>query len=291
MLGLWVGHLGRLHHLPLKKKQGLDALIDVIAPIVLEAPLTGKAVLLALPNIRCIGNKPFAVEAMNQNTRHWEFPVVGQYYSQVQSGVQMANRSGALTDIEFAEFLQKSQVLAAAVKGTCTSPKHSEVQRARELDQFANDHDAQLRFVVRSHNTAWSLGGVQQAAAQHGFVPGSTPGRMVMPASVSNSHPLLNLSFDFQATMVEETTQSVLSKVVLTLDVTHVSRSECAYDKMCKVAQMMAEELGGTLTDDNGVVLTEAAMETIADELAHLYDALDRCEFSAGSPLACRLFS
>ncbi len=275
-----------------EKKPGLDALIDAIAPIALDAPLTGRALLSVIPHVRRIGSKPFAIEGQNQSTLRWEFPVSDQFYTQLQTGVQLANRSGALTDIEFSEFIQKTQRLAETVNGTPNVPMmHTEVNRARELDQFASDHDAQLRFVLRAQRSTWSPSYVLQTAARHGFVAGGTAGRMVMPASSAGMPSILSLTFDVQAAMADNTTQSVLNDVVLTLDVTHVNRHEFAFDKMRKAALMLASDMEGSITDDNGVVLTEAAMETIADEMAHLYDALDRCEFSAGSPLARRLFS
>jgi hypothetical protein len=41
-----------------------------------------------------------------------------------------------------------------------------EVARARELDQFASAHDAQLGFTLRARSAAWSPGYVQQHAAR-----------------------------------------------------------------------------------------------------------------------------
>src|SRR5690606_11523581 len=124
---------------------GLDALIDVIAPIALESALRGEAALAVLPTTRRVGSKPFAVEGLNQQTRHWETPAAGQLYEAFQAGVQLANRSGALNEIEFSEFVAKAQAFADAEGGTPDFPDMvEEVARARELDQFASAHDAQL---------------------------------------------------------------------------------------------------------------------------------------------------
>ena len=43
----------------------LDALIDVIATIELDAPVSGEAAIAALPAIRRVGNKLFVVEGLN----------------------------------------------------------------------------------------------------------------------------------------------------------------------------------------------------------------------------------
>ena len=53
--------------------------------------------------------------------------------------------------------------------------------RARELDAFASEHDAQLAVHLRSRSVAWSVGYIRQCAERHGFVPGHLPGRLVVP--------------------------------------------------------------------------------------------------------------
>src|SRR5438270_11072240 len=107
-----------------------------------------------------------------------------------------------------------------------------EVARAKELDQFASEHDAQLGFTLRAKNAAWSPGYVQQAAAKLGFVPGVIPGRLVLPASTAGAPPVLVISFDTQAAMADDPTQSALREFTLSLDVPQVHRSEQPFVRM-----------------------------------------------------------
>jgi len=275
-----------------EKKPRLDALIDVIAPIALEGPVSGDAALAALPSTRRVGSKPFAVEGLNTASDQWEAPQTGQRYRQLQAGLQLANRSGALNDIEFSEFIIKTQGFCDAVNGTPDFPDmRREVARGRELDQFASDHDAQIGFVLRARRAAWSPSYVQQMAARLGFVTGSTAGRMVLPASVAGAAPVLSLSFDTQAALADDLSQSALRELSLSLDVPQVDRSENAFARMREAALTLARDMDGVLTDDNGVLLPGQAMDVIAAELAHLYAILDQRELSAGSVLARRLFS
>jgi len=279
--------------LPLpEKKPSLDALIDVIAPIALEDVVSGDAALAALPSTRRAGSKPFAVEGFNETSQSWEMPQPGQRYGAFQAGVQLANRAGALNDIEYSEFVVKTQHFCEAVNGTADFPEmREEVARARELDQFASEHDAQLGFVLRARNSAWSPGYVQQSAARLGFVAGVIPGRMVIPASVAGLPPVLSLSFDVQAAMAEDPTQSAIRELAISLDVAQVDRSECAFQRLREAAQMLAESMEGVVTDDNGMLLTREAMDEIGGELEKLYDTLDQRDLSAGSAAARRLFS
>ncbi|WP_394790391.1 cell division protein ZipA C-terminal FtsZ-binding domain-containing protein [Rhodoferax sp.] len=275
-----------------ERKPGMDALIDVLAPIVVEHPVSGDAALAAMPTTRRVGSKPFAIEGLNSASQQWETPVAGQRYTQLQAGVQLANRTGALNEIEFSEFVVKAQAFADAVNGLPEFPEmREEVARGRELDQFANDHDAQLGFTLRAVHAAWSPGYVQQHAARLGFVPGLIPGRMVLPSSTPGMPPVLGLAFDAQAALAEDPDQSALREVTLSLDVPQVDRAEQPFVRMRETAAALADAMDGALTDDRGHPLQRDALDGIGASLEQLYDTLESRELAAGSALARRLFS
>lgn len=270
----------------------LDPLIDAIVALALEQLASGDAALAALPATRRVGSKPFAIEGLSDASGQWEPPQPGQRYRAFQAGVQLANRLGALSEIEFSEFVVKVQGFADALGAAPEFLEmRDEVARARELDQFASEHDAQLSFVLRARQAAWSPGYVLQNAAQLGFVPGALPGRLVLPARLAGLPPLLTLAYDAQAAMADEPEQSALREVTLSLDVAHVHRSEQPFVRLREVADELARAMDGVLCDQQGTVLPAMAMEPIAADLEQLYDQLDERELSAGSPLARRLFS
>lgn len=284
-------HLNPLMNQP-EKRPGLDALIDVITPLLLEHEVSGDALLAALPGTRRVGSKPFAVEGQSESTGEWESPRLGQRYRALQAGVQLANRSGPLNDIEFSEFVVKAQAFADAVGASPDFPDmRAEVARGRELDAFASGHDAQLGFTLRARRTAWSPGYVAQHAAKLGFVAGALPGRMVLSGSQSGQAPILSLVFDPQAAMAEDPEQSALREIALSLEVTHVPRSEQPFVRMRQAAMALAEAMDGVITDDAGQPLSTDTMDRIGSDLESLYDALDGRDLSAGSAQARRLFS
>lgn len=273
----------------------MDSLIDVIATIALDGPATavsGEAALAALPATRRAGSKPFAIEGYNLQSLVWEPPAAGQRYGGFQAGVQLANRSGALNEIEYSEFVVKTQAFADTINGTPEFPEmRDEVARARELDQFASAHDAQLGFTIRARNASWSPGYIAQNASRLGFVAGVIPGRMVLPASAEGMAPLLVLSFDSQAALAEDPAQSAIRDLSLHLDVPQVERGEQPFERMREAAMAMAQTMDGVVTDDNGQPLAPQTMDVIGTELQSLYDMLEQRDLAAGSLLARRLFS
>jgi hypothetical protein len=270
----------------------LDALIDVIANIELESVVFGEAALAALPPSRRIGSKPFMIEGLHAHRGEWEAIKAGQRYSAFQAGIQLANRLGALNEIEFSEFVMKTQRFADAMAGEAEfTDMIEEVARARELDQFASEHDAQLIFQIHAQRLAWSPGFVQQHASQLGFVAGVIPGRMVIPAKAVGLPPLLGLSFDTQAALADDPSNSAIRLLSLTLDVPQVEQSDEPFRRMWYVAQELSKVMEGTIMDDQGYVLSSTALGNIEQDLFALYQVLTSRDLAAGSPQARRLFS
>lgn len=274
------------------RKPLLDPLIDVLATIELEHPVSGEAVLQHMPATRRVGSKPYGIEGLHQADGQWETPQPGHRYSALQAGVQLANRAGPLNEIEYSEFVVKTQALADALGGTPEFPDMLDaVARGRELDGFASEHDAQLSVTLRARQTAWSAGYVQQHAARLGFVAGVLPGRMVLPSSQPGQSPILGLQYDPQAALAADPSMTAIRDVMLSLDVAQVPRSEQPYVRLREAVKHLAEVMDGQITDDNGRPLSSDAMDLIGSELETLYDRLDARELSAGSVLARRLFS
>ncbi len=273
-----------------KPQVQLDALIDVIATMELDAPITGDAALAALPPSRRVGSKTLMLEGLETERGEYEPVRTGVRYSAFQMGVQLANRQGALNEIEFSEFVVKTQAFAEAMGTTPEFPDMLEVvAHARELDQFAGTWDAQLSFNLQAARSAWSPGYVQQCAAKLGFVPGSIPGRLVVPASHPGNPPVLVLNFDSRAVLSED--PSPIRRFTLNLDVPQVAQDEAPYQRLCEVAMSMAKDMEGQIVDDNGQALSIEAMARIHHELEGLYQTLAERDIPAGSPQARRLFS
>ena len=277
---------------PLRRAARLDALIDALVPMTLEAPISAEFVQSHLPPSRRAGTKIFLIEGLDTETGQWEPPTPGHRYGELQAGVQLASRSGALNEIEYSEFVQKVQVFADAVGAVPDFPDMLDVvARARELDTFAGPLDAVLTVTLRANNVAWSVGYVQQCASRLGFVAGAVPGRLVLPAADEGAPPLLALSFDPQAALAEDAHSAAVRECTLSLDVPQSEEKAEPFPAWHNAARTLSDDMDAALVDDQGQTVTLHAFAAIGTELQSIYQTLASRDLAAGGTAARRLFS
>ncbi|HEV7915266.1 MAG TPA: cell division protein FtsZ, partial [Albitalea sp.] len=270
----------------------IDALIDAIAPLTLEAPVSAELALTHLPTTRRAGSKPLLIEGLNAETGDWEMPTAGQRYGELQAGVQLANRTGSLNEIEYSEFVQKVQAFAEAIGAMADFPDMLDVvARARELDAFAGEHDAQLAVHLQARAAAWSVGYIQQHAARHGFVAGVVPGRLVLPSTEEGAPPVLTLTFDSQAAFADDPSRAAVRDVMLSFDVPQTDPQADPFIAWQASAQALALGMDAAIVDDHGRPLSPEGFAAIGGELKRLYERLEARDTAAGSATARRLFS
>ncbi|MGQ0598328.1 cell division protein FtsZ [Aquabacterium sp.] len=270
----------------------LDALVDAIVTISIDAPMSGDHILLHVPTTRRAGSKPMLIEALRTDCGEWEQPQAGVTYSELQAGVLLANRTGGLNQIEYSEFVQRIQTMADELGASLEAPDMLDVvARARELDAFAGAHDAQLALRLHARGSAWSLGYVTQQASRHGFLPGALPGRLVLPSPEEGAPPILTLVFDAQAAFAEDQEQATLRELVLSFDVPQSAVEQQPFKAWCAAGEALAMAMDATMADDQGHPFTTAAFASIEGELGKLYEALAARDLAAGAPSTRRLFS
>ncbi len=273
----------------------IDPLIDAIATLSMETPVSGAHVLVQLPGSLRAGSKPFLIEGLNAAGTQWEPVIADRHYAHLQAGVQLANRSGAINEIEYSEFVHTLQHFADALGAMVEFPDMLDVvARARELDTFAGQHDAQLAVHLHARSAAWSVGFVVQHASRHGFVPGAIAGRLVLPAGEDAAPPVVTLSFDANAALAalaDDSQHSIVRDVTLSFDVPQTDPRFAPFVAWQASALALSLGMDAAIVDDQGQSISEAGFATIGDELEHLYASLRERDLAAGSLVARRLFS
>ncbi|SDQ63151.1 ZipA, C-terminal FtsZ-binding domain [Paraburkholderia fungorum] len=267
----------------------VDRRIDCIVPIRLNGPVAGDKVIPLAQRLRRAGSKPVHIEGKLEGGA-WELLQNGARYEELRAAAQLANRSGALNELEFSEFVTGVQQFADALDASPEFPDMLEtVAMARELDAFAAQCDAQLSINVLSDGAPWSANYVQAVASQDGLLLSRDGTRFVKLDS--RQSPVFMLQFGDTNFLRDDLTYKGGQMITLVLDVPVADEDILPFRLMCDYAKSLAERIGGRVVDDGRRPLPETALLAIEKQLMTLYAKLEQAGIPAGSPATRRLFS
>lgn len=260
----------------------VDELIDCVISIAHEAPVRGDKLLPKLQTLRHVGNKPvhFVCQGDDGN---WEPIAHGGVYRGLVAGVQMANRSSALNEIEYSELIMRLRQIADEIDAEPDVPDMADVMNnARALHQFVVEYDAQLSVNVQSNGAPWAINTLLSALERQGFDL-RPDGRLVMPDGDGG----ILFSLSTNVTLAEEST----SRLTLLLDVPRVAPLRDGFGAMIACAKMLSTRLDGTVVDDSNQALSDTTLAEISDQVNAFYRQMEASNIPAGSTRALRLFS
>jgi hypothetical protein len=264
------------------RRSPLDAVIDCIVPLTLDAPLRGEKVNAAFQQLHLVGGKPVRVVGLNE-TGEWEAVAVGGIYTALQVGVQLATRAGALSELEFSELATRLDQISDELDASAELPEMPDtIARARALHQQVQEFDAQLSINVRANNAPWMVTTLKPALQRQGMEL-RPDGRLVMPDGEGG----LLFSVSTNANPADDTSQ----QITLLLPVALVAPDRGGFKAMTAFAKSLASRLSATVVDDDGQPLTDAVLASIAEQVVDFYRAMERAGIPAGSARAQRLFA
>ncbi len=260
----------------------VDELVDCLIPLTLDQPMRGEKVLAAFRDLRQAGSKPLHTIGLRDGS-HWEAIAHGAQYSALQVGVQLANRSSSLNEIEYSELVMALRAVADELGADPDIPDMKHVmQSARALHQFITEFDAHLSVNVQSNGAPWSISTLHVALEKQGFDL-RPEGRLVMPDGEGD----VLFSLSTNVTLAADTT----SRLTLLLDVPRVGQAHNGFGALTACARSLALRMDGIVVDDGGQPLSEQALSEIAVQVDEFYTNMMAADIPAGSARALRLFS
>ena len=260
----------------------VDELVDCMIALTLEQPIRGDKVIGPIQNLRHVGNKPVHYIGLRDNAA-WEPITHGSVYTALQAGVQLANRTSALNEIEYSELVTRLRSVADELGAEADVPDMTPVmQSARALFQFINEFDAQLSVNIQSNEGPWAISTLLIALEKQGFDL-RPEGRLVMPDG--DGGVLFSLSTN--VTLAADTT----TRLTLLLDVARVAQPRNGFGAMIACCRSLAMRMNGTVVDDGNQPLSEQALAEISGQVKEFYANMESAGIPAGSVRALRLFS
>jgi FtsZ-interacting cell division protein ZipA len=212
-------------------------------------------------------------------------------YQQVVVTMQLADRNGAVQEEQLATLCGLLQAAAQAhgLRVACDDVDDA-LERAQAIDRFCVDVDVLigLNVVARGEGVV-NLAHIVREAESSGMVLGADGAFQLLDSRGEPLYALCNYDAEpFSAGVVEgQATQGV----TLQFDVPRVPDGLKVFDDMVAFGRRIANEVGGTLVDDNLRPLTDAGIEKIRSQLVHIYERMEARGVPSGSRRSLRLFS
>ena len=205
-------------------------------------------------------------------------------YVELQVGLQLADRQGALTQEQLNAFCMGVQQFADEFDAVVTFPQRaSKLNAARNLDEFCASVDVLIGLNIMATEKPFPMEKVRVLAENSGLARGPDGNFHYRSDSGKTLFTLCNQ---------DETPFSTTSEgLTLLFDVPRVAGGVEVFDYLTDFAQSLAASLGGVLADDNGKPLTEKSLSNIHQQLSGIYARMDDRGIAAGSVAALRLFA
>ena len=212
-------------------------------------------------------------------------------YRHVRVGLQLANRSGAVSERGLVSFSRAVQEIALAL-GAKTEPPDlpGALARAQALDRFCADVDVLIGLsVIGSESHTFPGTKIRALAEGAGLVLGKDGRFHRFGSDGIEEFALANLEPMPFHTKTVKTLQT--RGVTALFDVPRVPPSDAAFRRFLDFAHELEQSLGGVLVDDNRKPIGQAALEAIARQLDRIHATMDAHGIPAGGLLARRLFT
>ena len=232
-----------------------------------------------LQNLKRTGNKAVRISCMgnDEHDDRWYLPTPGSHVTNIRFAIQLANRKGPLTAIEYSEFLSKLMHFTELYPGEIDSPDMPDtIGRADKLDQQAANLDTLMGLhCVLPDSVSPQL--LQDELSKAGWV------------SVGRHWWLADGDQPLASVVIHDTPgKRVLS---FTLDVPNAADPVKAIDAIGKLGTQVASTYHGALMDDAGRPVAGQAMASIRQQLIQRAQELTNAGFAPGSAVARQLFA
>lgn len=267
---------------------GLDGATEYIARVKFATPqLANFGPLLA--SLRRIGKPVRAFgeradggwEALSGHPRN--------VYGQVEFGLQLADRGGALSQDQLDAFCRALYEFAAEEGGAVTCPeREAALGLARELDLFCMDVDVLIGLNVVSADHRPFTSEAMHSLAKEAGLGLESDGTFL--ARDDFGHALFTLANQEDAPFPRDGRGLTTHGVTLLFDVPRVADGLAVFDRMTRLGFDLAWRLEGRLMDDNGRVVSEDSLNRDRARLAQFFARMEARGIPAGGERALRLF-
>lgn len=270
----------------------LDMDTDYIVMLSCKSPASGQA-LAPLWQKRFDFGKSVQVCGLNAASGVWEKVIAESplSYSRFKLTLQLADRSGAVSELRLSDFCDLARDIAAQIQAEAELPDVAAASvRALELDGFCAEVDQMIGLnILPSGERTFSGGEVASVAGQHGMSLQADGAFHLLDA---HGHTVFSLGNYDNAPFQHHTLgQMWINGLTLLLDVPRVGQPTLRFDEMAVLARQLAMDLRAAVVDDHRVALGEPGIAQIREQVDSIESRMLSGKVAPGSAQARRLFS
>ncbi len=265
----------------------ISSRIDTVAVILADDPIMREQLDPLLDTLQS-HTTPVHVEGIVDEQWHPIETSARRSWRELRVGLQLASRSGPVAEPEIERFNAAIADFAATVNAVSQrEAPATAATRARDLDRFCADADIEVAInVIGRSGVTFAIGKVKSLALANGFSE-TASGELVHYAGGGPPDFLIRRFND----PVAKANAAYYAGLTFAMDLPQVTDAPGALDRMARLAETFAAELGGQLVDDKRRPLSEAGLASIRRSLEAIVKDMDEHGIPAGSPLARRLFT
>jgi FtsZ-interacting cell division protein ZipA len=270
----------------------LEPATDYVAVLTFKVP-AGADSLALLWSKRFDFGKSVTICGLNETSGIWEKVTAESrsFYAAFKLSLQLADRSGPVTEINLNDFRDLVRDIASHLKAKADLPDvAAAAKRALVLDNFCASVDQLIGLNILPSGERTFFGGeIARVAERHGMVF-QTDGSFHL--SDEHGHTVFSLgNLENQPFQNHTLSQMWVNGVTLLMDVPRVEEPTQRFDEMAVLARQLAMDLRAAVVDDQRVALGEAGFSQIRAQVANNESRMLAGLLIPGSAQARRLFS
>jgi FtsZ-interacting cell division protein ZipA len=270
-----------------------DELIEYRVRVAVESGLVdGNALAGSCSQARAFG-KHVRWLGLPAHTEEWEEfqPWRERRYQQVMVTMQLADRNGAVQANQLAALCELLQTVARehGLLMACDDIDEA-VERAQAIDHFCVDVDVLIGLnVVARGERLLNVAQIVREAQAANMVLAADGNFQLLDSRGESLYALCN--YDAEPFQIEVEEAQTTQGATLQFDVPRVPDGVRVFDAMVAFGRKLANDVGGTLVDDNLRPLSDTGIEKIRSQLTQIYERMEARGVPSGSRRALRLFS
>ena len=277
-----------------KKTIDIDSVINYIDDIRANAPIPHEKLIELLQQKFDYG-KPVRWFGL-QEGQSWEEISLDTLsprnsYIQLKGCLQLADRSGPVTEINLSRFRDMAEDFSAQIQAEVECPDISEAyEMAIDLDRFCADVDVIMGINIISKDGGAFVGTKIRALAEASGFRLESDGVFKYRDSETNEVMFSLGNFESAPFLPANMRTLTTRGITFLLDVPRVANGERVFDQMAHIARLFSSTLNGILVDDNRVPLSENGVKRSRQRLADIQSTMAARKITAGSETALNLF-